>query len=229
MKEIFTPDMKLSDMIDINFSLLQVMSRTGIDLKYAGMRVSEACKICGIDVATFILISNVYSFPEYIPSQSNIAAGNISDIIRYLRGSHAYYTGSALGSLAALFDRLLAPCDERQKQVVLKFFNDYETELLKHFAHEEEQVFPYIEALLAGQGSSEYSIDEFEEHHENIEEKLEDMKNIVMKYLPDACSSDAKMAVLLSIYHLHDDLRRHTYVENNILVPIVGNLERHGK
>ena len=51
-----------------------------------------------------------------------------------------------------------------------------------------------------------------------MEEKLEDMKNIVMKYLPGDCSNELKIMVLLSIYHLHDDLRRHTYVENNILV-----------
>ena len=65
--------------------------------------------------------------------------------------------------------------------------------------------------------------------HENVEEKLEDMKNIVMKYLPGDCSNELKIMVLLSIYHLHDDLRRHTYVENNILVPIVSGFERDGK
>ena len=65
--------------------------------------------------------------------------------------------------------------------------------------------------------------------HENVEEKLKDMKNIVMKYLPGDCSNELKIMVLLSIYHLHDDLRRHTYVENNILVPIVSGFERDGK
>ena len=39
MKDLFTPDMMLSDMIDINFSLLQILPRVGMDLKYSGLKV----------------------------------------------------------------------------------------------------------------------------------------------------------------------------------------------
>ena len=38
-----------------------------------------------------------------------------------------------------------------------------------------------------------------------------------------------RMWVLVSIYSLRDDLRRHTYVEDNILVPAVRNLENNGE
>ena len=220
----------MSDLIDIDYSLLQVISRMGLDLKYAGLPVAEACRKCGIDPDTFILICNVYSFPDHIPSQEELAGGDIRNIIDYLHSSHLYYMGQALRVLENSFDKLVAPFNERQKKVVLKFFNDYRDELDKHFAYEEEVVFPYVESLLRGAaGDSEYSIEQFEEHHENVEEKLEDLKNIVMKYLPGDCSNELKIMVLLSIYHLHDDLRRHTYVENNILVPIVSGFERDGK
>lgn len=222
--------MSVSDLIDIDYSLLQVISRMGIDLKYAGLPVAEACRKCGIDPDTFILICNVYSFPDHIPSQEELAGGDIRNIIDYLHSSHFYYMGRALRVLENSFDKLVAPFNEKQKKVVLKFFNDYRDELDKHFAYEEEVVFPYVESLLRGAaGDSEYSIEQFEEHHENVEEKLEDLKNIVMKYLPGDCSNELKIMVLLSIYHLHDDLRRHTYVENNILVPIVSGFERDGK
>ena len=226
----YTTEMSVSDMIDIDYSLLQVISRMGLDLKYAGMPVSEACRKCGIDPDTFSRICNVDSFPYHVPSSAELASGSVPDIIEYLHVSHLYYMGRALRGLEESFDRLVAPFDERQKKVVLKFFNDYKNELDKHFAYEEEVVFPYIETLRRdGKRASEYSIEQFEEHHENVEEKLEDMKNIVMKYLPAECSNELKIMVLLSIYHLHDDLRRHTYVENNILVPIVSRLERDGK
>ncbi len=33
MKEIFTPNMRLSDMLDMNYSLVQVISRVGVDLR----------------------------------------------------------------------------------------------------------------------------------------------------------------------------------------------------
>lgn len=229
MKEIFTPDMRLSEMIDMNYTLVQVVSRVGIDFRHSGLKVSDACALSGIDPATFILISNVYSFPEYVPSPEEVSSVNVPDIIRYLRGSHAYYTGIALRNLEASFDRLVEPCDEPRKKVILRFFIDYKVELEKHFEREEKLVFPYIESLLSGSKPKDYSIGDFEAHHEDVDEKMEDMKNIVMKYLPDVCESDIKMWVLLSIFRLRDDLRRHTFVENHVLVPTVKNLENDGR
>ena len=230
MKEKYTTEMSVSDLIDIDYSLLQVISRIGLDLKYASLPVSEACRRCGVDPDTFILICNVYSFPDRRPSDSELGKGDIRGIIAYLHASHIHYMGQALRVLENSFDKLVAPFDEKQKNVVLKFFNDYKAELDKHFAYEEEVVFPYIEALRRdGTRTSGYSIEQFEEHHENVEEKLEDLKNIVMKYLPGDCSNELRIMVLLSIYHFRDDLRRHTYVENNILVPVVGGLERDGE
>ena len=229
MEKVFTPDMRLSEIIDMDYTLVQVVSRVGIDLRHSGLKVSEVCSLAGINPATFILISKVYSFPEYEPSPAEVAACDIHDIIRYLRGSHAYYTGIALRDLEASFDKLVEPCDDRRKKAIMKFFEDYRVELEKHFGREEEQVFPYVESLLAGCKHEGYSIGDFEEHHESVDEKMEDMKNIVMKYLPEACDSDLQMWVLLSIYRLRDDLRRHTYVEDDILVPIVKRLENDGR
>ena len=229
MKQLFTPDMKLSDIIDMDYNLVQVISRMGIDLRHAGLTASEACALDGIDPSTFMLICNVYSFPDHRPTDSDIAAASIKDILRYLRGSHLYYTGIALRNLESAFDRLVSPCDEGRKKAVLKFFIDYKAELEKHFAREDDQVFPYVEALMGGVKPEGYSIDQFEEHHESVDEKLEDMKNIVMKYLPVECDEELKMWVLLSVYRLRDDLRRHTFVEDGILVPIVRNLENDGR
>ena len=142
--------MSVSDLIDIDYSLLQVISRMGLSLKYAGLPVSEACRNSGVDPDTFILICNVYSFPDHVPSESELEKGNIKDIIGYLHRSHLYYTGRALRTLEASFDRLVESFDERQKKVVLKFFNDYRDELDKHFPYEVEVVFPYVESLLRG-------------------------------------------------------------------------------
>ena len=229
MKEIFTSDMKLSDIIDMDYNLVQVISRVGIDLRNAGLPAAEACALAGFDPSTFMLICNVYSYPEQHPSSSDIAGADIKDIIRYLHGSHSYYTGIALRNLEGIFDRLVAPFDETMKNAVLKFFFDYKAELEKHFAREENEVFPYIRALLEGKKPDGYSIGQFEEHHESVDEKLEDMKNIVMKYLPAGCDEELKMWVILSVYRLRDDLRRHTIVEDEILVPIVRNLENDGR
>ena len=71
-----------------------------------------------------------------------------------------------------------------------------------------------------------YSIGQFEKNHSNIDEKLNDLKNIVMKYLPDICDPVLRNDVLYHIFCLEDDLRHHTLIEDNVLVPLVGILER---
>ena len=74
MRELFSPDMKLSDMIDMNYSLMRVISRVEINLRHAGMKAADACAFCGMDVPTFMLICNVYSFPDRTWRQSTSRA-----------------------------------------------------------------------------------------------------------------------------------------------------------
>ncbi len=227
--DLFNIEMKVSDIVDLNFQLLLVLPRIGLDLKYIAMPISEACEKCGIDPETFILICNVYTFNDYFPSSDTLENSSIENIIKYLHNSHSSYTGKALHELTLSLNKLIAPCNEKQKQIVLKFFTDYEKELKNHFAYEEENVFPYVQSLVQGKKCSGYSIEQFEEHHENIDEKLEDLKNIVMKYLPAECDSEMQIRVLMTIYYLQEDLKRHTYVENNILAPMVTRMEKNGK
>ncbi|MBQ6912212.1 MAG: hemerythrin domain-containing protein, partial [Bacteroidales bacterium] len=118
------------------------------------------------------------------------------------------------------------PCEDRQQKVIWKFFLDYKEELAKHFAYEEGQVFPYVEAVLGAQ-KSQFTIGEYEENHSNVEEKLEDLKNLVMKYIPRQCDRQAVYKVLFYIYTLEDDLAKHTFIEDDILVPMVGRMESH--
>jgi hypothetical protein len=226
---MFANDIKVCDMIDINFNLLQLLPRTGLELKYANLPIKEACRRCGIDRHTFILICNVYTFNDYIPSAETLEESSLEDIMKYLHNSHDSYTGIALKSLENALSALIMPCSEQQKEVVQKFFSDYEIELEKHFSYEEENLFPYVNSIISGCPDSNYSIAEYEKRHENVDEKLEDLKNIVMKYLPEVCDNNLRIDVLMSIYHLQDDLKRHTYVENNILVPIVSRMEENGK
>lgn len=226
--ELFNKEMKVYDIIDLNFNLLLVLQRIGIDLKYVNLSIEDACRNCGIDPGTFVLICNVYTFNDYIPTSATLEESKLEDILKYLHNSHTSYTGNDLKVLSDSFNQLIEPCNEQKKAVIIKFFTDYEEELRNHFAYEEDTVFPYVDSILKAEKSGDYSMEEFSEHHESIDEKIEDMKNIVMKYLPPECNNELRIKVLISIYHLQDDLKRHTYVENNILIPMVSRLEKNG-
>lgn len=216
---------KMSDLIQGNPHLLEILPRMGIEGSFGEKTVDEICIQSGLDTDTFIILCRTYTDPDFKVSENLLRQSHISDILRYLHQSHDYYIRKALESLASEIEQLIVPCTELQKSVILRFFTDYKAELLKHFTYEENEVIPYIQRLLIGQRTPGFSIDMFEENHSNIDEKLSDLISIVMKSLPDCCDGTLRTDLLRFMFHLRDDLSRHTYIEDRVMVPMVRLIE----
>jgi len=225
---IFTPEMKMADLIEANYHLLAVLSRLGIEGGFGERNVREICEKNHLDPDTFILICSVYSNKDYVPSEDILRDGHIDDILRYLHQSHDYYTNNALVLIASSIESLIKPCTEAQRKVIWKFFSDYKAELDKHFEYEEGEVIPYVQNLLLGKRTPGFSIDRFEENHSNIEEKISDLKSLILKSMPSVCDDRLRVQLLNYIYALENDLDRHTNIEDNILVPMVRLIENPG-
>ena len=223
--EIINGKMKMADLVESNFRLLAVVSRMGIDSSFGEHTVEEMCQRHALDTDTFLLLCSVYSSDEARPVSKMLRNARLSDILFYLHRSHDYYLKDALVYLSDNIAALVAPCTEPQKKVFRRFFDDYKAELVKHFKFEEECVIPYVQSLMIGQRDSRFSIDQFEENHSNIEEKLSDLKNLIMNSLPQGCDSALRFSLLNFIYTLQDDLGRHTKVEDDVLVPMVRLVE----
>ena len=86
-------------------------------------------------------------------------------------------------------------------------------------------MFPHIEALMGGKKDTTYSIGEFVHTHSDIEGKLDDLLNIVFKYLPPQVDDDNVTDVVYDILRLSEDLKKHTFIEEKIMVPLVQHLE----
>ena len=221
----FSGNMKIADLVESNYRLLGVLARVGIDGCFGERTVAELCEQSGLDPDTVILLCEVYSSPDFKPSVEQLRRSHVGDVLRYLHQSHDYYLNQALVEMEAAIGRLLAPSSERQRQVVWDFFRGYEAELKNHFGFEEQDVIPYVQNLIIGLHRPGFCIDRFEENHSNIDEKLSDFKNLVMKSLPGDCDDNARIALLYDIFALEEDLRCHTWIEDNVLVPMVRLLE----
>ena len=217
--------MKMADLIEASHGLLAILSRMGVRDCFGEHTIDEICLRNGLDTDTFILICQVYLSSEYQPSEDLLRRAHISDVLKYLHQSHDYYTRTALVSISGSITRLVEPCTEVQKKVILKFLSDYAEELKKHFEYEEKAVIPYIQDLLLGRQDPQFSIDSFKEAHTNVDEKLSDLKNIVMKALPPVCDPDIRIQLLGFLFSLREDLDRHTRIENDVMVPMVRLIE----
>lgn len=222
---LFASESRLSDLITAHPSLMTLLKRLGISLGFGDRSIDDVCQQSGVDTSFFLLICNVHTFNNYVPSTATILGTDMTGLVPYLERSHKYYVEKRLPHIERHLDAIAQSLGGRIGQVFISFFKEYKTEVEAHFLHEERDVFPHIIALMNGQRDSSYSIDSFLQTHSDIEGKLGDLLNIVFKYLPPQDDDDDVLDVVYDILRLSEDLKKHTLIEEKIMVPLVQHLE----
>ncbi len=227
MSEKFTPSSKMNDLIREDASLLLTMTRFGLPLGFGEKTVREVCTEQKIDVATFLAVVN-YIADGFHTDSLRPETVNISDLITYLRNAHNFFIDFKFPLIRRKLIEAIEDSikEEPYKKMILKFFDDYEKEVQKHMAYENDTVFPYVLRLCKGEKDPEYNIAVFEQNHENIESKLSDLKNILVKYFPSQKPNFLLNEVLFDLADCELDLDRHTRVEDCLFVPLTEKMEK---
>jgi len=216
---------KLSYVLANDYRLLQVMSRFGISLGFGEKTIAEVCRQCGVDADTFLTVINyVKDGAENRPQRvENVSAASVLD---YLKRTHAYFLGYLFPNVRFhLLNAIDCSVQNEIAFLVLKFYDEYVEEVRKHMEYEESTVFPYVEKLLEGEYISIENKQLLSRHHETIENKLKELKNLFMQYYPQTEINEKLNAVIVSIYQAEEDLSIHCLVEDNIFAPSVHRLE----
>lgn len=215
---------RMSELVGDNYNTLLVMSRFGISLGFGDQTIEEVCRRNGVDVPTFLAIVHATIDPAYEPSPEE-GPISVESFLRYLHNSHNYYLDYRLPELRR---KLIEAIDGRHGDIafaVLRFFDEYVNEVRKHLHYEESKVFPYVRQLLGGVSNGDYSIDTFFSQHDQIADKLTELKNILVQYYPSEDSFELN-GVLFDIFSCEEDLATHNYIEDHLFVPLVRELER---
>jgi regulator of cell morphogenesis and NO signaling len=234
-----TPNLKMAEVIHLNYQLLPIISRFGIQLGFGDKTLEQLCREHSLDVQFVLEILNSYNDRNYFPKK-HLQGFPIKQIVEYLRKSHEYYLLVKIPRIEGLIQQLSEPGDNSGRtsiQLIDKFFNDYKRELSDHIQREEEKVYPYVFAVEEAFRSKKrdpdlvdqirnYSIDEYEAEHDNVEDKLFDLKNIIIKYLPQPADTDLCHAILMELFRLESDLNDHARIEDKVLVPKVRFMEK---
>lgn len=220
---MYSARMKIADIIT-DSKILSVLERLNINLGFGEATIEEICNKYHLSTNLFLMICNIYSFDDFTPNIDGLTQNDIPKIVGYLQKSHDYWLNSCFPQLHKNIHTMLDSCDEVNKKVLNKFYDDYDVEVKKHLDYEENTVFPYILSL--GKEKGTFRIKDFEENHSDLDEKLGDLKNIVMKYLPEAYVSQARIDVLNDIFKIEEDLNKHTVIENSLLIPLVSKIEQ---
>lgn len=116
--------------------------------------------------------------------------------------------------------------DESLSALVLRFYDQYVLEVMKHMSYEERIVFSYVDGLLVGLKPQNYSIEKFSERHNEIDSKLTDLKNMLIKYIPTSSNGNILNDVLYDLFICEMDLDMHTRIEDYLFVPAIYKLEK---
>ncbi|MBO5380895.1 MAG: helix-turn-helix transcriptional regulator [Bacteroides sp.] len=224
---VFDENDKLSDLICQDYSLLMVMSRFGFSLGFGDKTVGEVCEMQGVDCNTFLAVVNFITKGETFPLKEEEISFSLTSLMDYLKQAHTYFLDFNLPAIRRkLIEAINCSGEDEVSLLILKFFDEYVREVRLHMEYEDKTVFTYVEGLIEGRGSKEYDIATFANNHSQVEMKLTELKNIIIKYYPEKKNNNLLNAVLFDIFNCEQDLIVHCDVENCMFIPAVSVLER---
>ena len=224
IQKTYQEDDKMISLIRDNYDLLQSLGSFGINLGFGDKTVREVCEREHVDTYTFLTIVN-FTINGYrdIDDSDRIS---LSTLVKYLKASHDYYVGFQLPTIRRQLEDALDPNDNLAR-LILKLFDEYARSVWSHMQFEEKSVFPYVEQLMQGHASDKYDIHTFSRHHGQNEQKLRELKSIIIKYLPsDSLHNNQLTATLYNLYNCERWLALHAEVEDQIFIPTVRRQER---
>ena len=223
-----SPKMKMADAINQYHSLLTVLPRLGIPLGFGEKSVEQLCEEHRVSLPLFSLIAHIYAENAYYPSIEELRKCRMTDIIQYLVSSHKDYLENKLPHIEHHLNTLLEPMDKKYSTLITNFYAEFRKEMEKHFQYEEKVIFPYLRQFLSEEEAAEsasYQKNAFHQQHDDIEDTLNDLTNLLLKYIPADVSPVERVDMLLDMYALSNDIARHAMMENRILVPYIQLLE----
>jgi regulator of cell morphogenesis and NO signaling len=235
--ELFNENSKLASVIHKDHSLLPVINRLGVKLGFGDRTIREICEAEGIDANFFVEIINVFHYEGYFPEKKLLGL-SVASVIDYLKKTHRYYIQYLFPETDRLMQLFLQSCGGQcpENELVRKFYDKFRNECVLHFQTEEVEEFPYIlelnEVVGKGEGKSrffekygDFSLRNFEEEHINIDDKIFDLENIIIMYLPPNYDQNVGNTLLANLFQFAKDLKNHSRIEDLILLPKVQQLE----
>lgn len=225
--KLYEADDKMIDLISDNYSMLQGLSAFGIRLGFGDKTVCEVCREQDVDCYTFLMVVN-FLINGYTPKESDEKI-SVKTLLGYLQASHHYFIDFQLPSIRTKLEESLQKGDGLAA-LILRLYDEYAHDIRLHMKYEEKTLFPYVEALLRGEQTSGYNVDIFSKHHSDTKGKFQELKNIIIKYLPhNGLANNQLTATLYDIYNNEEWLLNHSNVEEILFVPAIRLLEQKVK
>lgn len=219
------PNSKMAYLISQNPSLIIMIEHFDMDFIVHDKTVEQLCKENNINIELFISLCDLYNGKNTL-NNADYSENDIITLILFLKNTHHFYKNDKYPEIKSLIEELYIENSLPEVKLVGKFFDEYMEEVVEHLDYEDQTVFPYIRQLLEKDPNvSEFSVKEYREHHTDIESKLAELKSLLLKHIPLKEKRSLRRKLLFSLFEFEHDLAIHSLIEENLLIPLVVNLE----
>jgi iron-sulfur cluster repair protein YtfE (RIC family) len=166
-----------------------MMEHFDLDLTMQDKSVEQICHENQLNKTVFIAIANLYNgFNEegIAPFETN----DVKAIIAFLKNSHQFYLNEKIPEIQGIINQLFQNGTNRKMEIKLieDFFTEYSQEVKEHLDYEDDIAFPYFLWLLSAthdpqKAKNKFSAEEYQDHHTDIETKLNDLKQLLVKHI----------------------------------------------
>jgi regulator of cell morphogenesis and NO signaling len=226
------PAMTLGALVNSHPELAREFERRGLDYCCGGgQSLADACTDVGLDPAAVAMELAAVATTGSVREWSSMGAAELVD---HLETTHHRYLWDEMPRLSALMAKILSvhggthPELEQVAACLAEAVADLEPHLLK----EERVLFPMIRELATAHelpafhcGSLQNPISVMFREHEAVGELLARLRQLTNGYQPppDGCAS--YIACFAGLADLEADTHLHIHKENNLLFPLVLQLE----
>lgn len=221
MKDSYKEVDRMYDVLCDEHHLFQMLSRFGIPLGFGEKNVREVCKESNVDVTTFLAVANYVKVGPEVASYyvDKVSAAALTD---YLKRAHSYFLDFQLPDIRRRLVSSINCSDANEVAfLILQFFDEFMRDVRHHMEAENNKMFKSVDRLLQGGSISDTQFLQFARSNENFNHKLQELKNLIIKYYKGDGPNELLNMVLFDLFNCEEDLQLHRGVENDLFLPAV--------
>ena len=186
------------------------------------MTVEQICQQKKMNVVFFTTILNTFRDPNFFPEKI-LYSFQAHFIVDYLNKTNQSYLQFQLPNIERHLHLLISKSDAQNSNllIIMKFFSEVKSELMKRIDGDKNRWFPEILALENSQDINiEGTATEVDESHDSIEDKIHDLISMFVIHLTGDYDVNLGQAVLLALDSLKKDISQNNRIRKRILMPL---------
>ncbi len=222
----------LDELIEQNKIYLYLTEKMDIPKSLYSSSISTVCENMNWNCSWIESLLKAYDDSCEFPHEE-FQKFSVNEILNYLKLTHEFYLDKKLPEIEQTALQVFIKYNDSHQTLGLLclFFADYKRKLEDHINYEEKELFPYILKLSKlNKNSTEeeilnvlssFSIRQFISNHTKIEDELQEVRKIILKYSGNKSTPLPYRIFLSQLHHFEIELAKHAMLEDEVLIPMV--------